>query len=163
MVQMVKTIEWCILFCSTNDSHLLTWLSVCANRINYWFNTIQWLLRVVKIKVCLGGVGGTTQSNSAPDRIIWKTLILVFPHKESTELKGTHLFLYWQEVILKRAADLVEALYGMPHNNQVNAFSFSSSKTWLFLRCIDQRLKVYDTTMWDENKHIGQCHIWSGA
>lgn len=24
-----------------------------------------------------------------------------------------------QEVILKRAADLVEALYGMPHNNQV--------------------------------------------
>lgn len=27
-------------------------------------------------------------------------------------------FLY-QEVLLKRAADLVEALYGMPHNNQV--------------------------------------------
>lgn len=26
-----------------------------------------------------------------------------------------------QEVILKRAADLVEALYGMPHNNQVSA------------------------------------------
>lgn len=26
-----------------------------------------------------------------------------------------------QEVILKRAADLVEALYGMPHNNQVNS------------------------------------------
>lgn len=24
-----------------------------------------------------------------------------------------------QEVLLKRAADLVEALYGMPHNNQV--------------------------------------------
>lgn len=24
-----------------------------------------------------------------------------------------------QEVILKRAADLVEALYGLPHNNQV--------------------------------------------
>ncbi|KAL7985863.1 hypothetical protein Chor_011029 [Crotalus horridus] len=28
------------------------------------------------------------------------------------------------EVILKRAADLVEALYGMPHNNQVNAALF---------------------------------------
>ncbi len=26
---------------------------------------------------------------------------------------------YSQEVILKRAADLVEALYGLPHNNQV--------------------------------------------
>lgn len=26
----------------------------------------------------------------------------------------------FQEVLLKRAADLVEALYGMPHNNQVN-------------------------------------------
>lgn len=25
-----------------------------------------------------------------------------------------------QEVLLKRAADLVEALYGMPHNNQVS-------------------------------------------
>jgi hypothetical protein len=25
----------------------------------------------------------------------------------------------FQEVLLKRAADLVEALYGMPHNNQV--------------------------------------------
>lgn len=25
-----------------------------------------------------------------------------------------------QEVILKRAADLVEALYGLPHNNQVS-------------------------------------------
>lgn len=24
-----------------------------------------------------------------------------------------------QEVLLKRAADLVEALYGLPHNNQV--------------------------------------------
>lgn len=107
--------------------------------------------------------GKTTQNNSAPDRIIWKTLIFVLPHKERIELKRTHLFLYWQEVILKRAADLVEALYGMPHNNQVNAFSFSSSKTRLFLRCIEQRLKVYDTTMWDENKHIGQCHIWSGA
>lgn len=27
--------------------------------------------------------------------------------------------LFLQEVLLKRAADLVEALYGMPHNNQV--------------------------------------------
>lgn len=26
---------------------------------------------------------------------------------------------FFQEVLLKRAADLVEALYGMPHNNQV--------------------------------------------
>ena len=29
------------------------------------------------------------------------------------------LLLFLQEVLLKRAADLVEALYGMPHNNQV--------------------------------------------
>lgn len=29
-------------------------------------------------------------------------------------------FYYFQEVLLKRAADLVEALYGMPHNNQVS-------------------------------------------
>lgn len=28
-------------------------------------------------------------------------------------------FVFFQEVLLKRAADLVEALYGMPHNNQV--------------------------------------------
>lgn len=28
-------------------------------------------------------------------------------------------FFFSQEVILKRAADLVEALYGLPHNNQV--------------------------------------------
>lgn len=28
-------------------------------------------------------------------------------------------FLPHQEVLLKRAADLVEALYGLPHNNQV--------------------------------------------
>lgn len=30
------------------------------------------------------------------------------------------LLLPHQEVLLKRAADLVEALYGMPHNNQVS-------------------------------------------
>ncbi|KAB0347373.1 hypothetical protein FD754_012230, partial [Muntiacus muntjak] len=30
----------------------------------------------------------------------------------------TALLLFLQEVLLKRAADLVEALYGMPHNNQ---------------------------------------------
>ena len=34
---------------------------------------------------------------------------------------NTDLFLLLlQEVLLKRAADLVEALYGMPHNNQVS-------------------------------------------
>lgn len=32
-----------------------------------------------------------------------------------------------QEVILKRAADLVEALYGMPHNNQVSALGLEPS------------------------------------
>lgn len=35
-------------------------------------------------------------------------------------LRGLCLLLSQQEVILKRAADLVEALYGMPHNNQVS-------------------------------------------
>lgn len=32
-----------------------------------------------------------------------------------------------QEVILKRAADLVEALYGLPHNNQVSSLSTALS------------------------------------
>lgn len=32
-----------------------------------------------------------------------------------------------QEVILKRAADLVEALYGLPHNNQVSPLSTALS------------------------------------
>lgn len=46
--------------------------------------------------------------------------------KEFTAFSGAHsvppavtAFLFFQEVLLKRAADLVEALYGMPHNNQV--------------------------------------------
>lgn len=38
----------------------------------------------------------------------------------------------FQEVLLKRAADLVEALYGMPHNNQVcsvfSMFEFLNNK-----------------------------------
>lgn len=33
-----------------------------------------------------------------------------------------------QEVLLKRAADLVEALYGMPHNNQVRIHAAASAK-----------------------------------
>lgn len=32
-----------------------------------------------------------------------------------------------QEVLLKRAADLVEALYGMPHNNQVRVHTANLS------------------------------------
>lgn len=32
-----------------------------------------------------------------------------------------------QEVLLKRAADLVEALYGMPHNNQVRIHAVAPS------------------------------------
>ena len=32
-----------------------------------------------------------------------------------------------QEVLLKRAADLVEALYGMPHNNQVRIHAAASA------------------------------------
>lgn len=32
-------------------------------------------------------------------------------------------FYFSQEVILKRAADLVEALYGLPHNNQVHTLT----------------------------------------
>lgn len=41
--------------------------------------------------------------------------------------EGTNfLFHSLQEVILKRAADLVEALYGMPHNNQVNVLFLKS-------------------------------------
>ena len=42
--------------------------------------------------------------------------------KSSTQLPpvtSTPLLFLLQEVLLKRAADLVEALYGMPHNNQV--------------------------------------------
>uniref|UniRef100_A0A668V0L3 Transcription factor COE4 n=1 Tax=Oreochromis aureus TaxID=47969 RepID=A0A668V0L3_OREAU len=34
-----------------------------------------------------------------------------------------------KEVILKRAADLVEALYGMPHNNQVNSLLHTHTHT----------------------------------
>lgn len=43
-----------------------------------------------------------------------------------TEANFLSLSLY-QEVILKRAADLVEALYGLPHNNQVGT---RRNKSW---------------------------------
>lgn len=34
----------------------------------------------------------------------------------------------WQEVLLKRAADLLEMFYGMPHTNQVNiTFRFTQA------------------------------------
>lgn len=40
-----------------------------------------------------------------------------------------------QEVLLKRAADLVEALYGMPHNNQVQ--THANEAPFLFLCTVD--------------------------
>lgn len=46
------------------------------------------------------------------------------PKVKSGDVRLNLLFFFTlsvsQEVILKRAADLVEALYGLPHNNQVS-------------------------------------------
>lgn len=53
----------------------------------------------------------------------WK-VIMSKDNDNLPSLKGLYLLFSWQEVILKRAADLVEALYGMPHNNQVSAVGF---------------------------------------
>lgn len=58
-------------------------------------------------------------SSRAATANIWGLL-----SKMQSESKSVFLSVA-QEVILKRAADLVEALYGLPHNNQVSSLSLS--------------------------------------
>lgn len=41
------------------------------------------------------------------------------PHVTPIVRHQLHNFFSLQEILLKRAADLVEALYGNPHSNQV--------------------------------------------
>lgn len=57
---------------------------------------------------------------------------LVFSTSRFILSKKLFTFFPLQEVLLKRAADLVEALYGMPHNNQASSSSAFFSHTCMF-------------------------------
>lgn len=65
------------------------------------------------------------QVQQTPVVVVTFSSILIFFYpfffpSHSLSIYLSHSFMLVQEVILKRAADLVEALYGMPHNNQVS-------------------------------------------
>jgi len=73
---------------------------------------------------------------------------LIFPNEEiilcsplyltlgNTQIAVFILFYFifdWQEVLLKRAADLIETFCGMPHNNQVNSIFAINIYIFFFL------------------------------
>lgn len=62
----------------------------------------------------------------------WISLLLDI---KKTKITSLNLIRFSQEVILKRAADLVEALYGLPHNNQVHAHTRAHSPHTFALSC----------------------------